>query len=233
MQQFNGRKDFAILSDYDLSQQLNQLIEWANLSENAKQMLATVSKRMEYADHTAPLASQSDLVAIHTHTFEVVQDRTFMHSLEGALNDAFRLRICEDHTIGNFANKVVSMVDYHRGLDFSHKGPYCANFGVVISYAMIQHTEDFSDFRVVCFSKTDHGRASAIMINRGDAYPFSILFDGEPRNLTPSDLLFWRYNDVYRQVIIDTVHNTITTQVHRYSTGKTEQHLHEIKAESK
>lgn len=229
MRDFNGRKDFAMLSDYDLSQQLNQLIDWANLSENGKQMLATVSRRLEFADHTAPLVPYNG-GKIWSHTFEVVQDRRFIDSLENAVDDLFRDRVRRDATVSNFINQICRLVNGNKSLDFSHKGPYCVNFGILVDYALVQHNEDFSDFRVVCFSKVDHGRASAIMINRGDAYPFSILFDGEPRKLTQDDLLFWKYNDVYRQVIIDTVHNTITSEVHMYSAGKTVQHLHEIKA---
>lgn len=228
MRDYNGRKDFTMLSDYDLSQQLNQLIDWANLSENAKQMLATVSRRMEFADHTTPLVPYNG-GKIWSHTFEVDQDRPFMYSLEGAVDDLFRDRIHKDVTARHFVNELCGLVGNNKNLQFHHNGPFCANFSIVVTYAMIQHNEDFSDFRVLCFSKPEHGTVKAVMISRGDVYPFYVRFDGEPRKLTQDDFLFWSYNEVYRDVTIDTVSKVITYNMHMYNAGKAVQYMHEIK----
>lgn len=228
MQNFKRSKKPDMLSDYELSQQLNQLLDWVDLSQNAKELLIEVSARMEFANHTAPLFPQADRAENVAIYFEPAANRPFMDALRYHLEEALG-RDRSEFGQGNFINKILNLVDRLPAAYFDRSTPYCTNFGILIQNVIVQYKPDFSDFRILCFSKVNRGIINALMINRGDFYPIYIRFDGEPRQLTQEDFLFWSYNDVYRDITIDTVSNVITYNMHRYNTGKTAQYLHEIK----
>ena len=229
MQNFNnGRKHPAMLSDYELSQQLNQLIDWATLSANAKELLATVSRRMEFADHMAPLVPSADRVANLSICFDTQPDKRLPDGLAYYLDETFRSRNA-NFGLGDFANKIYACVDDRHELDWHHSGPYSTKHGIEVAHVIVEYKPDHSDFRVICIGKTDHGVARALMITRADVYPFYIRLDGEPRQLTQKDFLFWSYNAVYRDVTVDSVSSVITYNIHMYNAGKAVQYVHEIK----
>lgn len=225
MQTFNGRKNSQMLSDYDLSKQLNQVLEWAQLTPNVQELLKTVSARMEFADHNAPLVPQADRDQNLVLCFEPVENRSFMDSLQHHLRDAF----CRDRTEtprGDFANKVLSLMDQLAVNDFHHSSPYYHKYNLLIKNVFVEYKPDYSDCRIICLGKIEHGTMSAMMIRRGDCYPFYIRFTDGVRDVTPGDFLFWNYNEVYRDITIDTVHQTVATEIHMYSAGKTLRYLH-------
>lgn len=228
MQNFKRSKKPDMLSDYELSQQLNQLLDWVDLSHNAKELLIEVSARMEFANHMAPLFPQADRAENVAICFETAANRSFMDALRHHLEEALG-RDRSEFGQGDFINKILNLVDRLPAVYFDHNTPYCSNFGILINNAIVQYKPDFSDFRILCFSKVNHGVINALMINRGDFYPFYIRFDGEPRELTQDDFLFWDYNEVYHNLDISTLLNTITTHVHRYSTGQMVAYTHQIK----
>lgn len=224
----NGRKHPTMCSDYELAQQLNQMIEWTHLSEGARNLLTTVSRRMEFADHTAPLVPQADRAENLAICFDTQADKRLTDGLAYYLDETFRSRNAE-YGLGDFANKIYARVDDHNELDWHHGGPYSRKHGIEIAHVIVQYKPDHSDFRVICIGKNEHGSIRALVITPADVYPFYIRFDGEPRQLTQDDFLFWSYNDVYRDVTVDTVSNVITYNMHMYSAGKTVQYMHEIK----
>lgn len=229
MQNFNnGHKHAMMCSDYELSQQLNQLMVWATLSATAKELLATVSRRMEFADHTAPLVPQSDRGANLAICFDTQADKRLTDGLAYYLDETFRSRNA-DRGLSDFANKIYASVDNRHELDWHHSGPYSTKHGIEIAHVIVEYKPDYSDFRVICIGKTEHGTTRALMITRAEVYLFYIRFDGEPRQLTQEDFLFWSYNDVYRDVTIDTVSNVTTYNIHMYNAGKAVQYMHEIK----
>lgn len=228
MQNYNGRKDFTMHSDYELSQQLNQLMDWATLSDNAKELLTAVSLRMEFADHMAPLVPPADRAANLAICFDTQPDKRLTDGLWYYLNETFRSKNAERGLV-DFANKIGACVDDRHELYWHHSGPYSTKHGLEIAHVIVEYKPDYSDFRVICIGKLDHGNIRALMITRAEAYPFYIRFDGEPRQLTHKDFLFWSYNDVYRDVTIDSVSNFITYNMHMYNAGKAVQYMHEIK----
>lgn len=228
MQNFKRSKKPDMLSDYELSQQLNQLLDWVDLSQNAKELLIEVSARMEFANHTAPLFPQADRAENVAICFETAAKRSLIDALRHHLGEALGHDRSEFGQ-GDFIDKILNLLDRLPAAYFDHSTPYCTNFGILINNVIVQYKPDFSDFRILCFNKVNHGIINALMINRGDFYPFYIRFDGEPRELTQDDFLFWDYNEVYHNLDISTLLNTITTHVRRYSTGQMVTYTHQIK----
>jgi len=228
MQNFNGSKPPEMHSDYELSQQLKQLMHWTNLSSNAMALLKTVSARMEHSPHNAPLVPQHDQQDNKCICFDTVEGVPFSHILASRLREVFG-RDRADSGSGKFTDKVCRLITDMPRSDWHHDGPYHTVTGIEIKRVIVQYKPDFSEYRLICLGRLDHGIIQVLMIRPGDCYPFCIRFDGEPREVKPEDFLFWDYNDVYREITIDTLGKTITTSVHMYNAAKIVQHFHEIK----
>jgi hypothetical protein len=117
------RKDPQMLSDYELSQQLNQLMNWGTLSDNAKELLAAVSRRMEFADHMAPLMPPAGRGANLAICFDAQADKRLPDGLSHYLNETFQSRNAE-RGFADLATKILTAVDDRHELDWHHSGPY-------------------------------------------------------------------------------------------------------------
>ncbi len=205
-----------LCSDKELAEQLKQIVHWHELPKNVKNVLKTVSDRMEFA---GPYKDPDFSIGIQDHpffAFEIPHHQPFIGILEHNLKE----RHVSDGFTAKFIKEVATrLYEFPEGV-WEGYGSYHAPSGIEITSVIFQCKEDFSDYRIICCGKLLERRMRVLMITPGDCYPISVYFEEGPRSLEPSDFFLWDYNEVYHELNVNTETSTSTAIVHRYNTGK-------------